>query len=205
MNACTAGTTSELTESVRPAAPVRLERLAVLPVTAEAGSGDVVEVVAESAVELLEGWSPPVAILRPERVRERLGRRGLAAPLARVLADYAATGIGDPAELDRVTGALETPHLLQLRISWAESEVLREELFGEEVDDQFRREVLLVGRLWEEGATAPLWDAAVRLGSETGLFSTELPDRREMVHDAVLRLLDRLPVEGGPGSGDGLD
>jgi len=188
---CTAGTAIELMEPVRPAGSAAVQRLAVLPVTTETGSQDAAPVVADAALDVLEA-----EILRPEPVRERLGRAGLAATLARALSDYEATGIADADDLAAVAEALDTRHFLQLRVAYGESEVLRSEPFDDEVEDERRRDVLLVARLWEAGATAPLSEATARAESETGFFSDGLPERGAMIEDITRTLLERMPIAG---------
>jgi len=147
--------------------------------------------VADAALDVLEA-----EILRPEPVRERLGRAGLAATLARALSDYEATGIADADDLAAVAEALDTRHFLQLRVAYGESEVLRSEPFDDEVEDERRRDVLLVARLWEAGATAPLSEATARAESETGFFSDGLPERGAMIEDITRTLLERMPIAG---------
>ena len=195
---CTAGTALELAEPVRPAAPLAVQRLAVLPVTTEAGSQDAAPVVARVALDVLGGWSPPADILGPESVREHLGRAGLAATLARALSDYEATGITDADDMSAVAEALDTRYFLQLRVAYGESEVLRSEPFDDEVEDERRRDVLLVVRLWEAGGTAPRWEATARADSETGFFSNRLPEREAMIEEVARRLVERVPLEGAP-------
>ena len=199
VGACTAGTATELAEPVRPAGAVRPERLALLPVTTEPGSEDASPVVAEAALAFLEPWTTPRGVVGPDEAREVLGRSRLAATLARVLADYEATGIADPEDLATIADALGASHLLQLRVAYAESDVLRQEAFSEDVSDERRRDALIVARLWAAGRSGPLWEATARADSETGLFSTTLPGRGDMLRDVTTRLLERMPVEGRGG------
>lgn len=201
LGGCTAGTATELAEPIRPAERIRIERIALLPVTAQPGSEDAAPVVAEVVRDVLGERAPGATIMGVDEVRDRLGRARLAATLARVLGDYEATGIADPTDLSTLADTLGTPYLLQLRVGYAESEVLREELFSEDVEDEDRREVLLVARLWVAGETGPAWEATARAGSETDAFSVNLPERTAMLRAVARRLMERIPVrgtEGGP-------
>ena len=49
---CTAGVATEISEPIRPVAPLELEALAILPVTADLGSGNAAPPVEEAVVEV---------------------------------------------------------------------------------------------------------------------------------------------------------
>lgn len=191
--ACTAGTVHSVAEPIRPAGSVEARSVAILPVTSEIGSQDAAPVVAARAeASIAERW-PGVVLVYPDEVRQRLGRAGMSATLARVFADYEATGIADADDLALLADAAGADHLLQLRVAYDESSVLREDWLAEGVDEEDRRDILLVARLWAAGASAPVWEATSRAGSESGPF-TSLPDRVEMLREVTAELLDRLPL-----------
>ncbi len=193
--ACTAGTTYSVAEPIRPVTTIDAGWMAILPVTSEIGSQDAAPVVAEQVEAIMAERWPSVSVVRPGEVRQRLGRAGMSATLARVFADYEATGIADADDLTLLADAAGADHLLQLRVAYEESAVLREDWFDDGVDEEDRRDVLLVARLWAAGESGPVWEATSRAGSESGTF-TSLPERVEMLSEVAAELLMRMPLRG---------
>lgn len=191
---CTAGIGTQISEPIRPSGVWEVTELALVPVTTELGSGDAGPVVEDAAMAALGAQLPSVSLTEPFTARERLGRAGAGATLAQLLRDYEQTGVADVARVDSVAAALGVERFLQLRVGFAETEVLREELFSEDVSNEDRREVVMVARLWERGEPAPAWEGTVRAHSETGTFTTDLPVRDAMLQEVVERLLVRLPL-----------
>jgi len=191
---CTAGIGTQISEPIRPSGAWEVTELVVVPVTTELGSGDAAPVVEEAVLAYLSGALPSVALVEPRGARDRLGQAGAGATLAQLLRDYEQSGVADVARVDSVAAALGAERFLQLRVGFAETEVLREELFSEDVSNEDRREVVMVARLWERGESAPAWEGTARAHAETGAFTTDLPVRDVMLQRVVERLLARLPL-----------
>jgi hypothetical protein len=185
---------TELNEPIRPSQRLVVDQLAVLPVTADAGSEDAIPLVTEAVQEWLAERPGEMTVVSTAEARERIGRGGLAPDLARVFADYDRTGVADPAALDLISEAAGAPWLLQLRIGYAEQEVMREDPLSDDVSDERRRDVRMIARFWHRGETAPKWEGTARAGSETGLLAGALPERAAMLREVTLRLLDRAPL-----------
>ncbi|HSG49011.1 MAG TPA: hypothetical protein VLA43_14415 [Longimicrobiales bacterium] len=202
---CTAGIGTQISEPIRPSGAWEVTELVVVPVTTELGSGDAGPVVEAAALAYLSGALPSADLVEPRVARDRLGRAGAGATLAQLLRDYEQSGVADVARVDSVAMALDAERFLQIRVGFAETEVLREELFSEDVSNEDRREVVMVARLWERGESAPAWEGTVRAHSETGFYTTDLPVRDVMLRRVVERLLARLPLVDPalPGAGDG--
>lgn len=194
---------TRIDEPVRPAAPVAVERLAVLPVTADLGSGNASPAVEAAVLEELASAWPDLVVVAPSEARRRLGGREGGAALAQMIRDYETAGVVDLPRVDSVGAALDVPFFLQLRVGLAESTVIREELFSEDLADQDRREVVLVARLWSRTEPGPIWEGAVRADSETSDLSGDLPEQAEMVREVTARLLARMPIAGARGSENG--
>jgi len=62
-------------------------------------------------------------------------------------------------KLDSVADALGVHHLLQFRVGFAETEVLRADLLADEVSNEDRRDVVMVAHLWSRGEPASVWEA----------------------------------------------
>lgn len=192
---CTAGMATEVVEPIRPpGGGVEVTALALLPPTTERGSEDAGPVIQGEALRVVQERFPGLPLMDAAEARSRLGRGGAAADLARLFRDYDDAGVADTDLIDRIVDALGVDHFLQLRVGFAETDVLRDDPFSEEATDERRRDVVVVARLWGAGEPAPLWEATARAESETGLFSTDIPGRSEMLEAVVARLLDRLPV-----------
>ena len=198
---CTAGVGSEISEPVRPVEAWSLERLAVVPVTVALGSEDAAPVVEATVLAHLSRHFPTVEVTSAETARSRLGEARAGATLAQLVRDYEDAGVVGVASVDSVAHALDVPVFLQLRVGHADSRVLRRDILADEVYDEDRREIVVVARLWAAGAPSPAWEASSRAHSETGLLSTELPVREEMLRVVVERLLERIPLAESPAAG----
>lgn len=202
LSACMAGMRMGVDEPVAPVMPLAMARLAIMPVTAEAGSEGLRSELAGTLHEVLGERFPWVAILGPEEAGARLAQSSAAARgYADLLADYERTGVVDSERLALVTQTLDVDHFLQVRVAYEREDFLDPLLFSfDEFAKENRQIVVVVTRVWTDKGPGPAWEAVVRTTSETDDFQSEVRGVDELIRVVVEGLADRIPVQGPEGT-----
>lgn len=192
---CAAGIHTGFEELHPAAAPVYAERVAVLPVTAAAGSESYREVIGDSLLEAAERTYPNVEFLPAHQSLELLNQAGLAERFANLLVAYQQTGIYDRALLQQVGRALQVDHVLQMRVGYERVSEVENRLFDPEgLYEADRQNLHVTAMLWDVRQGALVWEAAGT--STTRDAEYELPRSfGEVVAATAAALAERIPLE----------
>lgn len=196
---CTAGISTGVEEAAVPAAPRAVARLAVMPVTTEAGSEGVRPEMAPALAEALAGRFPALVVVPPEESRRLLSRSPAATDYADMVEDYERTGAVSLRRLRPVLRALGVDHFLQVRAMYLKEDFLDTYLFDDDVTMEERQVLAVVVRLWSAGEPGPVWEAVVRTRSETDDFVVRSRSREELVEALVRSLVERVPIARADG------
>lgn len=191
---CTAGMATSIQEAGAPAEPTAVSRLAVMPLTTEAGSEGIRARLDRSLAAALREAFPSLPLLSPEESRRRLSESGATREYARMLEEYDRTGAADARRLRAVAAALEVDHFLQLRASYLREEFLEPYLFDDDLTEEQRQVVAVVARLWRAGSPAPVWEAVVRTESDTDEFHPQPRERDELLEQVARSLAETVPI-----------
>lgn len=196
---CAAGIRTGFEELHPAAAPVRAERIAVLPVTAAEGSEPYRGVIGDSLLAVAQRAHPGIAFVpAPESLR-RLNDSGLAERFANMLVAYQQTGIFDRDLLRQAGEALEVDHLLQLRVGYERVSEVESALFDPQALYEADRQNLHVsvllwdvregGLVWEAAGTSTTRDAEYErprsLGDVVAATAAALAERMPLQHAAM--------------------
>lgn len=195
--ACTAGMATRFEEPTAPATPLSLERLAIMPVTTEAGSEGVRPGLARDLHREMEMRFPHLEIVGPEATADRLASSPAASMYARILADYERTGVVESERLAEIADAIGVDHFLQLRAGFVREEFLDADPFlDDEVETEQRQVLAVVVRLWGDRGPGPVWEAVVQTSSETSFFTPRGRSVDELIGELVSVIGERMPLAG---------
>ena len=195
---CTSIITTQFNELQPSAAAVRAERIAVLPITAEAGSEQMRAVIGDSLLRQAERTHPDVDWLPAAQALDRLNDAGLAERFANLLLAYQNTGLFDRALLREVGTALGADHVLQLRVGYDQrNQVLPRLWFPSETYVSERQEVSVTALLWDVRDGGLAWETSGISITEDGEYSTPR-SFAEVVAQTASQLAGKLPIASDP-------
>lgn len=192
---CAAGIHTGFEELHPAAAPVRAERIAVLPVTAAEGSESYRGVIGDSLLAVARRAHPDVAFIPARESLRRLNDSGLAERFANLLMAYQETGIFDRDLLQQVGEALEVDHVLQLRVGYERVSEVGTRIFEpQDLYEADRQNLHVNAMLWNVREGELVWEAAGK--STTRDAEYELPRSfADVVAAAAAALAERMPLE----------
>lgn len=191
---CAAGIQTGFRERHPAAAPVRAERIAVLPVTVDEGSEAYREVIGDSLLHAAERAHPGVDFIPAEVALEQLNEAGLADRLSDMLVAHYETGQYDRALLREVGQALQVDHVLQLHVEYGRVSEVSTRLFDPPIEYEADRQNLSVDVvLWDVREGGLAWEAAGT--STTRDAEYELPRSfHDVLAATAAQLAQRLPL-----------
>lgn len=194
---CAAGIHTGFAELHPAAEPVHTRRIAVLPVTAVAGSEPNRGYIGDALLEVAQREHPGVEFISAAESVERLNDAGLAERFASLLVNYQQTGIFDRTLLREVGRALDADHALQLRVGYeVTSEVQNRLLAPSEVYESTRQEVAVTVLLWDVRDGGLAWEASGGGSTQDGEFAMSR-DVSDLVAATAAKLAEQLPLARG--------
>lgn len=199
---CAAGIHTGFEELHPAAAPVRAERIAVLPVTAAAGSEPYRGVIGDSLLAAARRAHPDVEFISAAQSLERLNDTGLAERFANLLVGYQQTGIFDRTLLREVGRALDADHALQLRVGYERrSEVQTRLFYPSEMYESERQDMHVTALLWDLRDGALAWEASGGGTTQEGEY-TIARQFGEVLAATAARLAQQLPLAADSAPGE---
>jgi hypothetical protein len=191
---CTAGIYTGFEELHPAAAPVHAERIAVLPVTAAAGSESYRGVIGDSLLAVAQRAHPSVEFISPAEALDRLNDAGLAERFANLLVGYQQTGIFDRTLLRQVGGALGADHALQLRVGYERTSEVQNRLFyPSEMYESERQDMHVTVLLWDVREGGLAWEASGGGSTQEGEY-TIARQFEEVLAATAGQLAQQLPL-----------
>lgn len=191
---CAAGIYTGFEELHPAAAPVRAQRIALLPVTAAAGSEPYRGVIGDSLLTVAQRAHPGVEFIPAAESVDRLNDAGLAERFANLLVGYQQTGIYDRALLREVGQALGADHALQLRVGYERSSELTTRLFyPSETFTRERQDLHVTALLWDVRDGGMAWEASGSSTTQEGEY-TIARDFGQVLAVTAARLAAQLPL-----------
>lgn len=177
---------------------VRAQRVAVLPVTAAAGSEQLRSVIGDSLLRQAERTHPGVHWIPAADALDRLNDAGLAERFANLLLAYQNTGLYDRALLREVGAALGADHVLQLRVGYDRRDEVQQRLwYPSETYVAERQEVSVTALLWDVRDGGLAWEASGGSITQEGEYST-VRTFDEVLAQTASRLAGALPIATHP-------
>lgn len=193
---CAAGIYTGFEELHPAAAPVHAERIALLPVTAAAGSESYRGVIGDSLLRVAQRAHPGVEFIPAAESVERLNDAGLAERFANLLMGYQQTGIYDRALLREVGLALGADHALQLRVGYERTQEVQTRLFyPSETFPTERQDLHVSVLLWDVRDGGMAWEASGSSTTQEGEY-TVARQFGEVLAATAARLAAQLPIAG---------
>lgn len=176
---------------------VRIDSLAILPVTTGTGLGGYRHMTDDSLYAAITRERPGIAVIAPETTLRTLNESGLTDRYAQMMVAYEKAGVVDPAALREIGQALGVRHLLQVRVAYTEQTGVSAGA-ASGVSEVDRQRLEMHAHLLDTARLAVVWEAAGGASATAGAFwhPREVP---EILAAAALELAGKLPTphDGG--------
>lgn len=188
------------------AEPLKLEVLALLPVTSSEGLDAFRTMVRDSLELALVSSHRRISIIGFQESLQRLSDAGLASEYSAMVRDYVETGVVDPRSIRSIAAALEADHLFDARVGYAEA-VLTPTVpeAGNIPASSVTQNVRVTARIWSRDRGEIVWKGNAGVEAVGGELTSrgQRFDLGEMLGPACRQLAWTVPY--GPGSASSLD